>query len=281
VDDLARALGWLRDVASDRAERTVTVPGGRAVLHSGFPDAHDHNRLLLWSEVDASTAAASADAVLGGAGLRHRLIEAQDVELAGSLQDGLAALGYQRSTNLLMAHRPPDPAVERARQEAAREQVARRSRELGSPRRPLGPGSGAVTLVELDVGERAAVAAAGWQQEQPTWPAGVVAQLGARIRTIRSAAEATFLACRDDAGAVLARADLYVRDGVAQVEEVVTAPSARERGFASALVLEAVRRGRAAGCDLVFLVADADERPAELYRRLGFADLGRTASFTR
>jgi ribosomal protein S18 acetylase RimI-like enzyme len=131
------------------------------------------------------------------------------------------------------------------------------------------------------VGERAAAAAATWQAEQPTWSAGVVAQLGARIRTIESAAEATFLACKDDEGAVIARSDLYVRGGVAQVEEVVTAPSARRHGYASALVLEGVRRARAAGCDLVFLIADADDRPAELYRRLGFADLGRTGSFTR
>jgi ribosomal protein S18 acetylase RimI-like enzyme len=264
-------------VASDRAERQVAVPGGTAVLHSEFPDAHDHNRLLLWSPVDARTAAASADAVLGGAGLRHRLIDVQDADLADSLQEGLGQLGYERSTTLLMAHRPPDPAVERARREAAPTPTQRRPEQ----RRPLGPGSGAVTLEELNLGERAAAAAATWQAEQPTWSAGVVAQLGARIRTIGSAAEPTFLACKDDEGAVIARTDLYVRGGVAQVEEVVTAPSARQHGYASALVLEGVRRARAAGCDLVFLVADADDRPAELYRRLGFADLGRMASFAR
>jgi hypothetical protein len=38
---------------------------------------------------------------------------------------------------------------------------------------------------------------------------------------------------------------------------------------------------RRAGGRVVFLVADADERPAELYRRLGFVDLARTASFER
>jgi ribosomal protein S18 acetylase RimI-like enzyme len=274
VDDLARVLGWLRDVASDRAERRVAVPGGLGLLHSGFPDAHDHNRLLLWSPVDASTAAASADAVLGGAGLRHRLIEVQDAGLADSLQPGLEGLGYRRSTEQLMIFRPPEHVARRLDPEAA-------PRRRPTEPRPLGPGSGAVTLEELDLGERAAAAAATWQAEQPTWAAGVIAQLGGRIRTIRSAADATFLACRDDEGAVLARTDLYVRDGLAQIEEVSTAPRARERGLASALVLEAVRRGRAAGCDLVFLVADADGRPAELYRRLGFADLGRTASFTR
>jgi GNAT superfamily N-acetyltransferase len=272
VDELARVLGWLRDVARDRAERRVDVPGGMALLHAGFPDAHDHNRLLLWLPVDAATAAASADAVLGGAGLRHRLIEVQDAGLGESLWPGLEALGYRRSVEQLMVFRRREPGPQPG-------PGARPSR--ATQRRRLGPGSGAVTLDELDLGERAAVAAASWQEEQPTWPAGVVAQLGARIRTIGAAADATFLACRDDEGGVLARADLYVRDRIGQVEEVITAERARGRGLASALVLEAVRRASAAGCEVVFLVADADQPPAELYRRLGFADLGRTASFSR
>jgi GNAT superfamily N-acetyltransferase len=271
VDELARVLSWLRDVARDRAERRVDVPGGMALLHGRFPDAHDHNRLLLWSPVDAGTAAASADAVLGGAGLSHRLIDVQDAGLGDSLGPGLQALGYHRSVDQLMVFRGRAPQP----------QPGHATPRRPAQRRPLGPGSGAVTLVELDLGERAAVAAASWQEERPTWPAGVVAQLGARIRTIDAAADATFLACRDDEGGVLARADLYIRDRVGQVEEVITAARARRRGLASALVLEAVRRASAAGCETVFLVADADQPAAELYRRLGFADLGRMVSFTR
>ena len=36
-----------------------------------------------------------------------------------------------------------------------------------------------------------------------------------------------------------------------------------------------------AGCDLVFLVADAQDWPKALYRRLGFDELGRYVKFIR
>ncbi|MDP9393173.1 MAG: GNAT family N-acetyltransferase, partial [Actinomycetota bacterium] len=106
-------------------------------------------------------------------------------------------------------------------------------------------------------------------------------QLGERTRTLLAAVDATFLAVRGTDGHVVSRADLYLRDGVAQVEEVATEPAARGRGLASALVVEAVRRARSAGAELVFLVAEADDWPEKLYRRLGFSDVGRITSYTR
>ncbi|MDP9395960.1 MAG: hypothetical protein M3Q27_17575, partial [Actinomycetota bacterium] len=77
-DDRARIVGWLRDVARDRAQREIPVPGGVALMHGEFPSAHDHNELLLWSAVDAADVAAAAESVLGGAGLSHRLVEVLD-----------------------------------------------------------------------------------------------------------------------------------------------------------------------------------------------------------
>jgi ribosomal protein S18 acetylase RimI-like enzyme len=102
--------------------------------------------------------------------------------------------------------------------------------------------------------------------------------LGERIRTAGAAAETTFLAVRSSDGAVVAHVDLYVRDGYAQVEELMTAPAARGRGFGSALVVDAMHR---AGGNRVFIVADLDEWPKQMYRRLGFADLGVIATFSR
>lgn len=139
----------------------------------------------------------------------------------------------------------------------------------------------ALPVVELDLTERIEVARAGWQQEQPGSAPDVHDQLGRRISTVVPAAETSFLAVRGDDGAVAARADLYLRGGVAQVEEVMTDPEYRGRGLASLLVLRAVRRARAAGAGLVFLLADGDDWPQQLYRRLGFADLGRLVTLTR
>ena len=57
---------------------------------------------------------------------------------------------------------------------------------------------------------------------------------------------------------------------VAQVEALATVEAHRKRGHASRVLLRAVEDARRAGADLVFLCADASDRPQDLYRRLGF-----------
>ena len=55
----------------------------------------------------------------------------------------------------------------------------------------------------------------------------------------------------------------------------------RGRGFAKGVVNRAVSEARRAGHDLVFLLADEDDWPKELYRRLGFEEVGRTWELLR
>ena len=56
----------------------------------------------------------------------------------------------------------------------------------------------------------------------------------------------------------------------------------RGRGLGKAVTARAAAESVAAGHDLTFLVADADDWPKELYRRLGFRDTGgRTWDFVR
>jgi GNAT superfamily N-acetyltransferase len=61
---------------------------------------------------------------------------------------------------------------------------------------------------------------------------------------------------------------------VAQVEEVCTVPEARGRGLARAAVQAAAGVALAEGHGLVFLLAEADDWPKELYASLGFATVG-------
>jgi predicted GNAT family acetyltransferase len=121
-----------------------------------------------------------------------------------------------------------------------------------------------------------------WRANYPDAPDVEIEQLARRRTAItRAADEVTFLGVRE-AGAVIARADLYVgRDGVAQIESVLTDPAHRNRGLARALMAEGLRRARAAGCDLIFLVADADDWPRLMYGRLGFIPIGRIHEFLR
>jgi ribosomal protein S18 acetylase RimI-like enzyme len=82
-------------------------------------------------------------------------------------------------------------------------------------------------------------------------------------------------------GAPASVCELYRLGSVAQIEDVNTLEERRGRGLASAVVLAAARDARERGCDLVFLVADDDDWPKELYVRLGFDEVARSWAFAR
>lgn len=241
-----RVQQWLRQTARARASRVTEVPGGIAVRHDRFPGSHDHNRLLLWDDVPADLVARTAVEQLGTDA--HRLVEVQGEALAPSLGEGMRRNGYTVSHELVLVLRDPPPRLPH------------------------------VLVEHLDIDERAVVGAADWHEEQPLWPDELCRELGDRVRTLAGAVDATFLGVRGPDGDVVARADLFARDGVAQVEEVMTRDAVRGRGYASALIAAAVAIGQA-HADLVFLVADADDWPQNLYRRKGFVDQQKLTSF--
>jgi ribosomal protein S18 acetylase RimI-like enzyme len=82
-------------------------------------------------------------------------------------------------------------------------------------------------------------------------------------------------------GKLVAHTELYSEDGVGQVENVYTLADYRGRGLARSLVLRGVEESQAAGNDLTFLVADADDWPQRLYEKLGFDTAGRCARFLK
>nr|WP_255566772.1 GNAT family N-acetyltransferase [Iamia sp. SCSIO 61187] len=75
-------------------------------------------------------------------------------------------------------------------------------------------------------------------------------------------------------GVPVAGTQLRIDGATAAIEAVLCDPDHRGRGFATALVADAVRRAREAGCDLVWLLAYADDWPRRWYERLGFVDVG-------
>jgi GNAT superfamily N-acetyltransferase len=83
------------------------------------------------------------------------------------------------------------------------------------------------------------------------------------------------LGVRSIDGALLAITKLRTAGRTAQVEDVYTTPEARGRGFARALVTRAVELAQAGGHDLIFITADDNDWPKQLYARIGFRPLGR------
>jgi GNAT superfamily N-acetyltransferase len=74
---------------------------------------------------------------------------------------------------------------------------------------------------------------------------------------------------------------LYSDGKVAQVEDVATLRAHRRLGLARATVSLAVDTALEMGHELVFIVADDDDWPKELYGRLGFDPIGKAWAFTR
>lgn len=69
-------------------------------------------------------------------------------------------------------------------------------------------------------------------------------------------------------------AQLRIDGATAALEAVMTREDHRGQGLAGTVVQAAVARARAAGCDVLWLSAAADEWPREWYARLGFRDVG-------
>jgi ribosomal protein S18 acetylase RimI-like enzyme len=71
-------------------------------------------------------------------------------------------------------------------------------------------------------------------------------------------------------GRVVGTIALAIHRQVASILSVGTLPEARRRGVGRTMVIAMIDRARAAGADLVYLVARADDSPKDMYRKLGF-----------
>jgi ribosomal protein S18 acetylase RimI-like enzyme len=228
------------------------LPWGVALANRGLPAVWDLN--LLWldavpDDVTAERLASEADAVQGA--LAHRHVVVADESAGARLAEGFAALGWEVDVVLVMTASPP-------------------------------PAGGAATAAVIEVDEPGQREyRQEWLREWPESSSeSVVEQLLAHKRIVAGAVETRFFLGLDD-GKPVSACELYVRDGIGQIEDVGTLTRYRGRGLARALVLHALGEARAAGCDLVFLLADGDDWPKAFYGRLGFVTVGRYFAFLR
>ena len=247
-----RILAFERDLLRRITARTEPFRWGTAYLDERFPLRWDSN--LLWVEgslegVRADELAAEADRILGGAGLSHRNIVLDDAATADRLAPRFIALGYGWDRILTMVRRAePDRASD-------------------------------APVEEVDVDTFVPIVSGAIRHESYATSEEVVDQLAGHRRVLAEAGARFFVAHAD--GVPASRCELYMGDGVAQVEDVGTLEAFRGRGLARTVVLRAVREARASGCDLVYLHADAEDWPKALYGKLGFEPFARWAGFVR
>ena len=247
ADELARIHRFEREVEMAGTE-TVPSPLGVGVLTAELPLRHDSNYLLIERVQSAAEAIAEADRVLGGAGREHRAILTFDAQLGERLLPEFEALGWRIQRHIFMVQRrEPDKSADLSIAREVDEGALRPGRRREILAQPWGTPELAEQLLDSKV-------------------------------LLRTRAKTRFYGVEVD-DEVVSWTDLYVAQGVGQIEDVATLAEHRGKGYATAVVLRAAEDARRAGVDLIFLVADDDDWPKELYRRLGFDTVGRHYKF--
>ena len=252
-DLLDRISRFDRELTERLSTRTERCRFGTAYFHEGFPRRWDSN--FVWADaplegVGAEELAADADDVLGRAGFGHRQIYVREVEQGRRLMPGLEALGYATDRDVTMLHtREPDRWIDAMAEE-----------------------------VDLATAKRFYVSA---NREAEDGVHGADAQMLADFRDVLvERVDTRFFGARVG-GEVVAGCELYMLGDDAQVEDVFTLRAHRGGGLARAVVLAAVRAAREAGAQLLFLFADDEDWPKQLYAKLGFDEVDHSHSFLR
>jgi ribosomal protein S18 acetylase RimI-like enzyme len=246
---IERIHRFFRYVEEGVCDEVASTEHGTALLTPSLPLVWQVNAIRV-EDSDASAKELAAEADLVQAGLGHRKIVAHDEELGARLASGFEKLGWNAFRVLIMLRRRP-------------------------PNRAPEPYSGGE--VSRDVG---AAALAAFRREQPFgWQEEAVRQLGEMDERYGRVVGARDFASPVDDPACACR--LYIHDGLGQVDEVGTLVARRRRGHARAAVAAAADAAVERGCDSVFIVTDASDWPQELYRSLGFDEIGATYEFLK
>ena len=246
---IERIHRFFRHAEEGVCDEAVPTAHGTALLTPSLPLVWQVNAIRV-EDPDASPEelAALADHVQAAFG--HRKLVIHDEQIGARLAPAFERAGWNVFRVLIMLRRrPPDREVE--------------------------PGMGGE--VSRDVG---AAALAAFRREQPFgWQDEAVRQLAEMDRRYDEVLGARDFAAPPDDPACACR--LYVHDGLAQVDEVGTLQERRRRGHARAAVAAAADTAAAEGAEQVFMVTDAADWPQELYRRLGFDEIGSTYEFLK
>lgn len=234
-----------RTFAERCAEQVITAEGATGYLTLSFPRMYDINFVLVEDAARPFRQLVdTAEEIMAGTGLRHRKLLLDDERHGARIADDARRVDGWEVSRLVDMAWGADPG---------------------------GPDDLAAELELEDVREfreRQHRAAYGDDDD-------LIRQFLGRDYVYREAGDARFFGVRDRDGLVQCSLNLFRLGEVAEIDDVQTAEHARGRGYARAAVLAAARAARRDGAGVVFLCADADDWPKDLYARLGFAPAAR------
>jgi GNAT superfamily N-acetyltransferase len=246
---IERVRDFLRDAEDRVCDETRPTAHGTALMTEALPLVWALNAVRV-EDPEAKVEQLVAEAVEAQSGLGHRKLVVHEQPVGARLAPALARRGWNVFRLLVMVRaREPDRPPERG---------------LAGEADP----------------ETASAALATFRREQPFgWQEQAIEQLAAMDARYTRALGARDFVAPVDAPASSCR--LYTNGTVAQIDEVGTLAAHRGRGLARAAVLAAAAAADEAGCDLTFLLTDAADWPQELYRRLGFDEIGCVYEFLK
>ena len=241
----ARARAW-RD-AAHAAVCDVIEPWahGTVVRATAYPSYYDFNVVRVEDDPDMDVDALVAVADEALAGLEHRRVDVDHADVADALREGFLARGWKATRLVWMRHEsPPPPAPQIAVQE-----------------------------VPYDAAHALRVA---WHGEDS--PGQDSSDYHAQAREVALRRHVRVLAVYEGEVPV-AFAHLEHDGDAAEITQVFVHPDHRGGGRGTAMTRAAIE---AAG-DVrdLWIVADDEDRPKELYARLGFRPAWTTMQFTR
>jgi GNAT superfamily N-acetyltransferase len=256
---LERAFAFERAMLGASGGRVVTGAWGQAFLTPSLERVYDRN--VVWvvgsgGGLGAVEIDGNVERLLGGHGMEHRRLLVEPAADARVRDELVARCGYARSENVFMVLGgggggvPADGAVVEASVDAV---------DAGCERYLL-------TDPDTEYGRDARTRDQLLEHHRSYGP--------------RAGAERRFAVLGDD-GTAVAWARLWRRGDEAQVEDVVCLAGHRGNGYGRAVVAAATRAAVSEGAGFVFIVADADDWPRELYGRLGYEAAGTLAVYQR
>jgi ribosomal protein S18 acetylase RimI-like enzyme len=239
-----RAREWQRSHQAAVCDLAEPWAHGTVLRASRYPTYYSFNvvRIEEDPEIGAQELVAFADQAL--AGLSHRRLDFEEIDAAESRRAELVALGWRPTRLLWMRHEQPLP-----------------------------PAAGEIEVSEVPY-EAADGLRRAWHAEEDDGSEYEHFQVAAReVAETRGVRVLTVA----DGPRAIAFAQLEWAAGGAEITQVYVDPEYRGGGRGAAITRAAVRA--AADADDLWIIADEEDRPKELYRRLGFRGVWSSMEF--
>jgi GNAT superfamily N-acetyltransferase len=246
VESLARVFAFLHLNLAQTADEFTPIEAGCVICSPSLPAVWSINQVRVALPLGFETLVELADQTLEGCRYLQIVIENQGTGPA--LEEAFRAASWEVDREVLMIL-------------------------------SAAPDRDADTSIVIDAGEDEVVELMKRWYAEDELDRAALAQLAEFSRREARACGDRLLGVRSSDGHLVAISKLRGDGRIAQVEDVYTVPEARGRGFGRALVTRAVELASDAGHELIFIIADDNDWPKELYGRIGFRPIGRVWQF--